>query len=141
LVLKVRDERIESRSELVASQIKYPLYRADVVLYGRHYGSQAEAGEDEGRREKNPRKLSPFERAATLDLQQLGNNETNKSITLYLSTPKPTRGEIRSIGRSFRNGKKKGRTICDTRFLNEDERIAVAPLLVGRSAPPIFPEF
>jgi hypothetical protein len=102
LVLKVRDERIESRSELVASQIKYPLYRADVVLYGRHYGSQAGAGEDE-EEEKNSPETFPIRTRG-----DSGNNETNKSITLYLSTRNQLAAKFdRSVGR-FGMEKRKG---------------------------------
>jgi hypothetical protein len=138
LVLKVRDERIESRSELVASQIKYPLYRADVVLYGRHYGSQAEAGEDEEEEKKSPETFPIRTRGDSRPptTWQQRDKQINHPVFEHA---KPTRGEIRSIGRSFRNGKKKGPTICDARFLNDDERIAVAPLLVGRSAPQFSP--
>jgi DNA repair protein RadC len=60
------------------------------------------------KKRKNPRKLSPFERAATLDLQQLGNNETNKLITLYLSTRNQLAAKFdRSVGR-FGMEKRKG---------------------------------
>jgi hypothetical protein len=91
------------------------------------------------KKRKNPRKLSPFERAATLDLPTTWQQRDKQINHPVFEHAKPTRGEIRSIGRSFRNGKKKGPTICDARFLNDDERIAVAPLLVGRSAPQFSP--